>query len=533
MSENTFPFDKFLSLNNNSSNFNDLDGKTSKNISHMITNDGDESNGEQLFGQEEINSISAELLETLKSKISPQKYKAFFRNSLSIKEIKTDKLILSTTSDFIKNMIKTHYLQVLKDTVYELLEMQVDIDFEIISKANMPVLDTVKSLENKKKIASTQRTTTKRRPSFQIDTNITPTSQTIEATVDSKVIRHMNDSFGQRIDLKKSFENFIIGPSNNMAHAFSLSVAKDPGKVYSQLYLYGNSGLGKTHLLHSICNYLAKHRPELRVCFTTANAFFNEMVDRIKSREDDKFRRKYTQQVDVLIIDDIHEISNKHRTQNEFFHIFNELESKKKQLIFTSDKTPAEIIGFEERVRTRLAKAVLVEIQQPDLETRMAILKHKAVEQDIYLSDDVLSLIAKCVKKSIRELEGKLITLGAYSQMMQVDIDLEMAKEKLGLYEDYDEKIITMDSICRAVAAYYKIPIGDLRGKSRMKIVTHARHIAMYMTHRILKGTLEEIGDYYSKRDHTSIIHGVKKIERQLKEDDGLSQIIYEIESNL
>ena len=317
-----------------------------------------------------------------------------------------------------------------------------------------------------------------------------------------------------------------------MAHAFAIAVAKDPGKVYPQLYLHGNSGLGKTHLLHAICNYILETNPQTKICITTANAFMQEMVEAIQNKNDDAFRRKYTTIIDVLIIDDIHELKNKARTQTEFFHIFNELQNKGKQLIFTSDKPPKEIDGIEDRIRTRLSSALIVEIQQPDLETRMAILKKKAIEQDIFISDEVINLIASCVKTNIRELEGKLVALGAYSDIMNVDIDLEIAKTQLGLTEDYEEHILSMDALARAVANNFKIPIGDLKGKSRIKEVTIARHIAMYMSHKILKKTLEEIGKFYD-RDHTTVIHGVKKIEEQIKENPQVSQKIYEIESSL
>ena len=217
----------------------------------------------------------------------------------------------------------------------------------------------------------------------------------------------------------------------------------------------------------------------------------------------------------------------------EFFYIFNELQNKGKQLVFTSDKPPKEIVGIEDRIRTRLSSALLIDIQQPDLETRIAILKKKAIEKDIYLDDDVINLIASCVKTNVRELEGKLVKLGAYSDLMNVDIDLEIAKEQLNLSEGIDDKVITVESITKSVANYFKLALGDIKGKSRKKEVALARHISMYMSHKILKKTLEEIGEYFDNRDHSTVIHGIKKVQNLIKEGSKVSQQIYEIESRL
>jgi len=257
------------------------------------------------------------------------------------------------------------------------------------------------------------------------------------------------------------------------------------------------------------------------------------MVIAIQGNTISEFRRKYTELVDLLIIDDIHGLKNKSRTQAEFFYIFNELQSKGKQLVFTSDKSPKYIDGIEDRIRTRLSSALLIDIQQPDLETRIAILKKKAIEKDIYLDDDVINLIASCVKTNVRELEGNLVKLGAYSDLMNVDIDLEIAKKQLNINKDSDQKVITIESITKAVSGYYKLTMGDIKGKTRKKEIALGRHIAMYMAHKILKKTLEEIGEFFDNRDHSTVIHGIRKIDSMIKKDSALSQQIYEIESRL
>jgi chromosomal replication initiator protein len=329
-------------------------------------------------------------------------------------------------------------------------------------------MNYLEEIYNNKEVGNLNKGSSVKDFTFKIEQNPIATTDEIFDEINSKEIKYLKESptFGH-IDKNKTFDNFIVGHSNNMAHAFSLAVSKDPGNVYPQLYLYGNSGLGKTHLLHAICNYIQDTQPNKRICLTSASDFTKEMVLAIQSKTIADFQRKYTDLVDVLIIDDIHELKDRPRTQQEFFQIFNELQNKKKQLVFTSDKVPKDINGIEERIRSRLSSALLIDVQQPDLETRCAILRKKAIERDIYISDDVINLIASCVKSNVRELEGKLIKLGAYSDLMNVDIDLEIAKEQLGLCQDFEEKIITIESITKTVANYFKLPLGDIKGKAR------------------------------------------------------------------
>lgn len=480
------------------------------------------------FSTSELQSLSEAILEGLKEVVNPQKYKAFFANSFAVKDLTDSKVIITVTNSFIEKVIKNNYLDNIKEILFNFLGTKYEIEFQILgSSVTKPVIsDSYEAdLDNKRSVTTT---------SFKLDEDSLSTNQEIQDEVDSTYLKYNNSTRSEaRFDKSKKFSNFVVGPSNNMAYAFTLAIAKDPGVVYPQLYIFGNSGLGKTHLLHALCNQIFETKPHLRVCFTNANEFMSEMVLSIQSNKIAEFRRKYTELVDVLIIDDIHELKNKTRTQSEFFFIFNQLQSKGKQLVFTSDKQPKDITGIEDRIRTRLSSALLIDIQQPDLETRIAILKKKAIEKDIYLEDEVINLIASCVKTNVRELEGNLVKLGAYSDLMKVDIDLEIAKKQLKLSEDDDHKVITVESITKAVSGYYKIPMGDIRGKTRKKEVAMARHISMFMCHKILKKTLEEIGEFFENRDHSTVIHGIKKIQNLVKDDTKLSHTIYEIESRL
>ena len=363
-----------------------------------------------------------------------------------------------------------------------------------------------------------------------------PTKEDKLSSVNSRVINYPDHKkFKILVDPKKTFDNFVVGPSNNMAYASAQAVAKAPGKAYPCLYVHSNSGLGKTHLLHSVANKVKETSPQLIICITTARDFMNEMVDYQRRNEIFIFRKKYSEEIDLLMIDDIHELKNKEGTQNEFFHVFNELHNKGKQLIFTSDKHPKDINGVEERIKTRLAWGLVLDIQPPDLETRIAILKNKAVKEDIFLSQDVINLIAVKVKSNIRELEGSLIRLAAYSGIFDIDIDIEIAKEQLNLIDGQEQDALTIDAVTLPTSRYFNVPLADIKSKSRLKNVTQARHVAMYLAHNLIKPspTYMEIGTFFGGRDHSSVLHAIEKIRSALKTDQTLSQAILEIENEL
>ena len=514
---NDFPFDQFINFKEN----NNLPAKTQK-LNQPIKNPAEQNYkqnqvlNDSYFSESELSTINEELLIGLKNNVSAEKYKAFFEKTFYISQISDTNVVITVATPFIKKMISNHYLQEIKEILFTALGTEYNIEL-------LPI-------ESVSRTAPIEPTSS-RQPSFKLKSLNSLTESDAQKVIESKQIKINTSKL--KIDRSKTFENFIVGHSNNMAHAFSHAVAKDPGKVYPQLYIHGNSGLGKTHLLHAVCNHISNSRPHIKICFTTANDFMTEMVVAIQAKTIDDFRNKYTEKVDLLIIDDIHELSNKIRTQTEFFYIFNELQNKGKQLIFTSDKPPKEISGIEDRIRTRLSSALLIDIQQPDLETRIAILKEKAKEKDIYLDDEVINLIASCVKSNVRELEGNLVKLGAYSDLMNVDIDIEIAKEQLNLSQLNEEKLVSIESITKTVASYFKITLGDIKGKSRKKEVALARHISMFMSHKILKKTLEEIGEFFDNRDHSTVIHGIKKIQNLMRTDSKLSQQLYEIESRL
>jgi chromosomal replication initiator protein len=484
------------------------------------------------FASDELKTISDALLDHIRGLVNPNKFHAYFSNTLTVASINQESVEIILSTSFIKKMVETHYMATIKQALFEILGKEYEIELQVLgSTKNSSLSSNQENILNS--INPSKKAENVRQSTFFIE-DLAPTKDDLIKAVDSQVMEHLSAGSSTQIDSQKNFNNFIIGPSNNIAHALSMAVAKDPGKTYPALYIYGNSGLGKTHLLHAIANLILSHKPHYRISMTSANKFMNEMVDAMKSNQHFEFRKKYIERSDVLIIDDIHELKNRAGTQNEFFHIFNELMDRGKQLIFTSDKQPKEIDGIEERIRTRLSSALPVEVQQPDLETRIAILKKKAIEKDIYLSDDVVTLIAKCVKNNIRELEGCLVKLGAVTSILKVDIDLEVAKEHLKLNEELEnQKNVTVESIAKTVAAYYKIPLGDLRGKAKTKEVALPRQVSMYLINKMIKPTLKDNGQYFSGRDHSTVLHAINTIKDRIKTESILAQQVLEIEKQL
>ncbi len=530
-----FPFDHFLKLDN----LNDVQPalqKTEMPVSPVIIEQTLKSISTSQpklapeFSSEELKTITEAVLEHIKSLINPNKFHAYFSNTLTVSAISPDAVEFVVTTSFIKKMVETHYQDTIKQALVEILGKEYQLVIQVLG-SNASMSSNEGNILNS--IKPEKKTDAPKVNSFFIQ-DLTHTKDDLYKAVDSQVIEHMSSPAPSQIDTQKTFENFIIGPSNNIAHALAMAVAKDPGKTYPALYVYGNSGLGKTHLVHAIANCIQNNKPSSRISITSANKFMNEMIQAMQGQKFTEFRQKYVEKTDVLIIDDIHELKNRTGTQDQFFHIFNELMERGKQLVFTSDKPPKEIDGIEDRIRTRLSSALPVEVQQPDLETRIAILKKKAIEKDIYLSDDVVNLIAKCVKSNIRELEGCLIKLGAVTSILKVDIDLEVAKEHLNLNEELEnQKHITIETITKTVCNYFKIPLGDLRGKSKTKEVALPRQVSMYLINKLIKPTLKDNGQYFGGRDHSTVLHAINTIRDRIKLDSQLAQQVLDIEKQL
>ena len=328
---------------------------------------------------------------------------------------------------------------------------------------------------------------------------------------------------------KYTFDTFVVGSNNKFAHAASLAVAESPGEIYNPLFLYGGVGLGKTHLMHSVAHFILERNPSTKILYTTSEEFTNELIETIRNGNNtamSKFREKY-RNIDVLLVDDIQFIIGKESTQEEFFHTFNSLHSAKKQIIISSDKPPKDMEILEERFRSRFEWGLIADITLPDYETRMAIL-HKNEEMNGYsISEDVIKYIATNIKSNIRELEGAFNKVMAGAKLEKKEVTLELAEQALkDIISPDEKKIITPDYIISVVADHYGVTPADLSGNKRNSKIVMPRQVSMYLCREIISTPLKNIGKALGNRDHTTVMHGIEKIENELQNDDNLKNTI-------
>ncbi len=329
-----------------------------------------------------------------------------------------------------------------------------------------------------------------------------------------------------------TFNTFVIGNSNRLAHAGSVAVAESPAKAYNPLFVYGGVGLGKTHLMHAIGHYILSQSREQKVVYVTSETFTNELINSIRDDKNIEFRSKY-RSVDVLLIDDIQFIAGKERTQEEFFHTFNTLYEANKQIVISSDRPPKDILTLEDRLRSRFEWGLIADIQAPDLETRIAILRKKAKLENLIMPDDVLSYIANNIQSNIRELEGALIRIIAFSNLYNREINVEMAMEALkDILSNRKPKQITADLIKEHIGEYFNIKIEDFTAKKRTKAIVYPRQIAMYLCREMTDLSLPQIGDEFS-RDHTTIMHAHEKITNEIDKDPQTKLLIDELKNKI
>lgn len=335
------------------------------------------------------------------------------------------------------------------------------------------------------------------------------------------------------LEPRYTFESFVVGASNQFAHASAVAVAEQPGRQYNPLFLYSPPGLGKTHLLHAIGNHFLSKNPGGRVMYCSAERFVNELVESVQRGKMSQFRAKYRDSFDLLLIDDIQFIAKKTASEEEFFHTFNALHSSKRQIVVTSDRPPKEIDGLEERVRTRFEWGLIADICPPEIETRIAILKAKAERDDIYLPDDVATFLASYIKTNVRELEGVLIRLQAQASLTGAEISLEMAKSELKAAIPEEGSHFTIESIQNAVAKAFHIKVQDLKGTSRARPIAMPRQIAMFLVRKYTGLGYKEIGMYFGGKDHSTVMHGCKKIEDEFESDPTIREAVESIQNLL
>jgi chromosomal replication initiator protein len=336
-----------------------------------------------------------------------------------------------------------------------------------------------------------------------------------------------------RLNPKYTFDNFVIGQSNRFAHAAAVAVAEAPAKAYNPLFIYGDSGLGKTHLLHAIGDYAASMYAGIRVRYVSSEEFTNDFINSIANNRGSAFQARY-RDVDILLIDDIQFLQGRAETQEAFFHTFNTLHDHDKQVVITSDLPPKQLTGFEDRMRSRFEWGLITDVQAPDLETRIAILRKKAQSERLLIPDDVLEYIATVVSSNIRELEGALIRVSAFASLNRSTLDMSLAQTVLrDIIDQDDANVVSPTDIITATAQYFKLSVDDLYGSSRSQAVATARQIAMYLCRERTSLSLPKIGQLFGNRDHTTVMYAYKKISDLMKERRSIFNQVSEITSQL
>jgi chromosomal replication initiator protein len=330
-----------------------------------------------------------------------------------------------------------------------------------------------------------------------------------------------------------TFDSFVVGAGNQFAHAACLAVGHGQGRTYNPLFLYGGVGLGKTHLINAIGHAFLARRPSARIAYISAERFTNELINALQMNRMADFNNRYRNSCDVLLVDDIQFIAGKERTQEAFFHTFNTLHASGKQIVMTSDKSPKDIANLEERLRTRFEWGLIADVQPPDMETKVAILRRKASGQGIELPDDVALFIAAGAATNIRELEGLLTRLGAQAELTGRPITMESARDALRDLMPRRQREITIEDVCRAVATYYDVRVSDLKSDRKLQAYVVPRQLAMYLSRKMVNASFPQIGERFGGKDHSTVIHAVKRVETRLAADPDFSRTVDSIRATI
>jgi chromosomal replication initiator protein len=431
-----------------------------------------------------LSEVWPRFIEKTKTHFSPQIYDSWFApiRPLSLSE---GILEMEVPNNFFRDWILRHYQKYIEDTLAQIAGK--NIQFEVKTNHSKPneVLESPPAVHLKRSISSHKEKT-------------------------------LNPNY--------TFDHFVVGPSNRFAHAATIAVSQSPAKAYNPLFIYGGVGLGKTHLMHAIGHFVLENNPRLRVLYISSEEFTNHFIDSIQNNTTVRFRNKY-RSVDILLIDDIHFLSGKEQTQEEFFHTFNSLYDAHKQVVLSSDRPPKEISNIEERLVSRFEWGLVTDLQAPDMETRIAILRKKALMTNIELSDDLAFFLATRIKTNIRRLEGALIKVFSYASLSKTEPTAAFAEE---LIQDIlgEEKIVSIESIQKKIGEHYDLRISDLTSKKRPQTIAFPRQIAMYLSRELTNHSLQEIGEAFGGRDHTTVLHAHRMIEALIEKDFKLKKTV-------
>jgi chromosomal replication initiator protein len=442
---------------------------------------------------ENIHDLWEQALAEIEKKVSKPSFETWLK-ATKANDIQNDMIIITAPNEFARDWLEDHYAELTSDTIEQITGTRLKPKF-VIPQHEMEDDFIPEPIPRKQ---------------AKEEANTANTSKTM-----------LNDKY--------MFDTFVIGSGNRFAHAASLAVAEAPAKAYNPLFIYGGVGLGKTHLMHAIGHYVMDNNPNAKVVYLSSEKFTNEFINSIRDNKAVNFRNKY-RNVDVLLIDDIQFLAGKEQTQEEFFHTFNALHEESKQIVISSDRPPKEIPTLEDRLRSRFEWGLITDITPPDLETRIAILRKKAKAENLDIPNEVMLYIANQIDTNIRELEGALIRVVAYSSLINQDMNADLAAEALkDIIPNSKPKVLTITDIQKLVGEHYHVKLEDFKAKKRTKSVAFPRQIAMYLSRELTDASLPKIGSEFGGRDHTTVIHAHEKISTLLASDQELQEKIQEL----
>ncbi len=473
----------------------------------------------------EIN-IWGDILHTLTGRLNQQTLETWFRPIRFEGLDNSEHVIrLRAPNQVVKDWVVSNYSKLLEESLDELRLSGYSVGWAIEKEASNVLVDW-KSTAGTETLSSTVDHQSRTMPAmvqagsgFSLSDNVSPSSNPTQPE--------------PSLSSKYTYESFVVGSCNQFAHAASMAVAEAPGRTYNPLYLYGGVGLGKTHLMHACGHAIKARNHHLKLCYLSSEKFMNDLINAIRYDKTQSFREKY-RSVDVLLIDDVQFMAGKERTQEEFFHTFNALYDQQKQIVISSDCPPREIPTLEERLHSRFEWGLIADIEPPDLETKIAILKRKGDVLGVSVPDDVAMFIASRVKSNVRELEGSLVRLIAISSLRGESISKSLAQDAIrNIAKEEEPGVITIQQIQKLVAATYKLSVDELLSKNNARHISHPRQIAMYLCKHLTKHSYPEIGRAFSGKHHTTVIHSVEKIESLVSTDEILQKLISELSESL
>ncbi len=439
-------------------------------------------------------------IQIIKEKVSPQNFETWIR-PIKLSSLEGNNVTLNVPNKFFKDWLIENYQYVIREAIAKVAGIDFKVDLQIAQETKKSQTSVRRHGEHQEKARS-----------------------------QSKRVR---SGINQSLNPHYSFERFVVGPCNQFAHAASVSVAEQPAKNYNPLFIYGGVGLGKTHLLNAIGLRALSRHPEMNVVYVSAEEFMNELINSIRYDRMPKFREKY-RNIDCLLIDDIQFVAGKEKTQEEFFHTFNTLHDSGKQIVVSSDKFPKDIPNMEDRLRSRFEWGLIADIHPPEIETKIAILEKKAQENNMVLPTNVAHYVASQVESNIRELEGYLIRISAFSSITGKEIDMNLTKEVLKkILKRIEKEEVTIEEIIKTIAAKLNIKVSDIKSQKKNKNLVFARQIAMYLARKLTALSFPDIGEKIGGRDHSTVIYGNNKMKKGCDEDKNLKKVIQEIEDAL